>query len=61
MAVDYNRLDEVYKEIPEILDLLKAAAWVSQEGYNLRPAPKRMDDALVSLRKAGMALDNRNH
>lgn len=61
MAVDYNRLDEIYEEIPEILDLVKAATWVSQEGYNLVGADKRMRDSLNRLRTAGKALDNRNH
>jgi hypothetical protein len=60
MTVDYNRLDEIYKEVPEIRDLIKAAAWVAQEGYHIRAPEKRMSDALTSLRKAGMALDNRN-
>lgn len=61
MPVDYNRLDEVYKEFPEILDLVKAAQWVSQEGYNMVDAKRRMTDAVASLRSAGKALDNRNH
>lgn len=65
MTVDYNRLDEVYKEFPEILDLIKAAVWVSQEGYSLignNNAEKiRMQAALKQLRTAGKALDNRNH
>lgn len=61
MTVNYNRLDEIYKEIPEILDLVKAASWVSLEGFNLIQPKERMKHSLESLRKAGKALDNRNH
>jgi len=61
MTVDYNRLDEVYKEFPEILDLVKVAQWVSQEAYNIVQPKKRMTDAITSLRSAGKKLDNRNH
>lgn len=61
MTVDYNRLDKVYEEFPEILELVKASIWVSQEGYNIVGATKRMTDAMNALRKAGKTLDNRNH
>jgi len=61
MTVDYNRLDEIYKEFPEILELVKAAQWVSQEGYHMCGATKRMTDAVARLRTTGKSLDNRNH
>lgn len=60
MTVDYNKLDKVYEEFPEILSLVKAAAWVSQEGYSMVGATKRMTDAMRALRTAGKDLDNRN-
>lgn len=61
MTVDYNKLDKVYEEFPEILDLVKASTWVSQEGYSMVGATKRMRDAMTAMRNAGKALDNRNH
>lgn len=61
MTVDYNRLDKIYEEFPEILELVNAASWVSQEAYNMVGATKRMTDAVARLRTTGKALDNRKH
>lgn len=56
----YDRLDQIYEEFPDILELVKAAVMVSQEGYNMVGATRRMTVAVEQLRKAGKALDNRN-
>lgn len=57
----YERLDQIYQEFPEIIDLIKTAQWVSLECYNLRKIPTRLEHALQAMRSAGKSIDNRNH